>query len=332
MTAPYPLVLKPIFKEKVWGGRALERLGKSLPPGAMIGESWELADLDSTSADGGGGGAERSIISNGPLAGKTVHDALREWGTALLGDALARASNVPLLVKYLDARENLSVQVHPSREYAAGHAGAHLKTESWYILGAEPGAVIYKGLRAGVTRGGFEQKLRAGESIVGDLIAVPVRAGDVHHLPSGTCHALGAGVLVAEVQTPSDTTYRVYDWGRSGRKLHIDEALECIEFGPPERIEPLRAKDDSQRTELVRTEYYTLSELRVPVAGGVTIESRGRAAVLMCLRGSAVLRSIRAEFGEIELRAGVTALLPAACAGAELVSRDGAGVLEARVG
>lgn len=332
MTVPYPLLLAPIFKEKVWGGRALERLGKSLPPGAMIGESWELADLDSTSADGGGGGAERSIISNGPLAGKTVHDALRRWGPAMLGDSLARASNVPLLVKYLDARENLSVQVHPSRAYAAAHAGAHLKTESWYILGAEPGAVIYKGLRAGVTRAEFERKLRAGESIVGDLIAVPVRAGDVHHLPSGTCHALGAGVLVAEVQTPSDTTYRVYDWGRSGRKLHIDEALECIEFGPPARVEPIRARDDAPRTELVRTEYYALSELRVLGADGVTVESRGRAAVLMCLNGAATLRSISDGLSEIELRAGVTVLLPAACAGAELRSREGATVLEARVG
>lgn len=332
MTAAYPLVLKPIFKEKVWGGRALERLGKSLPTGAMVGESWELADLDSTSADGGGGGAERSIITNGPLAGKTVHDALRAWGPALLGDPLAAATNVPLLVKYLDARENLSVQVHPSRAYAAAHAGAHLKTESWYILGAEPGAVIYKGLRAGVTRAEFERKLRAGESIVSDLIAVPVRAGDVHHLPSGTCHALGAGVLVAEVQTPSDTTFRVYDWGRSGRKLHIDEALECIDFGPPARIEPIRARDDAPRTELVRTESYTLSELRVPSAGGVAIDSRGRAAVLMCVRGSAMLRSIRAEFEEIELAAGVTVLLPAACAEVELAARDGAGVLEARVG
>ncbi len=332
MTAAYPLVLKPILKEKVWGGRAIERLGKKLPPGAMIGESWELADLDSTSADGGGGGAERSIILNGPLAGKTVHDALCAWGPAMLGESLAPSTNVPLLVKYLDARENLSVQVHPSRAYAAAHAGAHLKTESWYILGALPGAVIYKGLRAGVTRAEFERKLRAGESIVGDLIAVPVRAGDVHHLPSGTCHALGAGVLVAEVQTPSDTTFRVYDWGRTGRKLHVDEALECIDFGPPARVEPIRAGDDAQRTELVRTEYYTLSELRVPGAGVAPIESHGRAMVLMCLRGSAVLRSVRAEFEEIGLRAGVTVLLPAACAGAELAARDGAGVLEARVG
>lgn len=328
-----PLIFEPIFKEKVWGGRALERLGKALPAGKNIGESWELADLASTSADGGGGGAERSRIAHGPLRGRTIADAVREWGAELLGSAsLTPEGGFPLLVKFLDARENLSVQVHPSPAYAASHAGAHLKTESWYVLASLPGAVIYKGTRAGVTRAGFEAKLRAGASIVEDLIAVPVSAGELHHLPSGTCHALGAGVVVAEVQTPSDTTYRVYDWGRTGRALHIDAALECIAFTPPARVEGVRRPAGAREAELVRTPYYTAREAALGAGESLVLAPAAlrRPEVVMCLsgrgemragagagagRGPAGVRPVGAGdnegFGAVAISQGAMALLPA---------------------
>ncbi|MFG0260002.1 MAG: type I phosphomannose isomerase catalytic subunit, partial [Phycisphaerales bacterium JB041] len=239
MTDPYVLTFEPILKAKVWGGRRLERLGKPLPAGVDVGESWEIADLASTSAGGGGGDAARSVISNGPLAGRTLHEAMDLWGERLLGRAArSAAGGFPLLVKFLDAREHLSVQVHPSPEYARAHPDAHLKTECWYVVDAEPGSVIYKGVRPGVTRTDFERALRAGQGggVVELLDAVPALVGDCHNLPSGTLHALGAGVLVAEVQTPSDTTFRVYDWaaefGRAGRELHVEQALACIDFSP----------------------------------------------------------------------------------------------------
>ncbi len=207
---PYVLTFEPILKEKVWGGRRLGGLGKALPAGAMVGESWEVADLASTSEGGGGGGAARSVIREGALAGRTLHDAMRLWSPWLMADG-----GFPLLVKFLDAREHLSVQVHPSPEYARAHPDAHLKTECWYVMEAVPGSVIYKGVKPGVTRERFEAALRAGrgEGVVELLDAVPAIVGECHNLPSGTVHALGAGVLVAEVQTPSDTTFRVYYWG-----------------------------------------------------------------------------------------------------------------------
>lgn len=232
----YPLKLEPIYKEKVWGGRTLETLGRKLPggPQTRIGESWELADLGQTSVSGGGGGAERSRIANGPLAGQTLHDVMHRHRRELMGDlAPNERGEFPLLLKFLDAQENLSVQVHPSPAYAATHPDAFLKSEAWYIVQARPGAVIYKGVREGVTPERFRQAIEQND-LEPLLIKVEVKPGQCHYLPSGTCHALGGGVLVAEVQTPSDTTFRVYDWGRQGRELHIEQAMQSIHFGPPD--------------------------------------------------------------------------------------------------
>jgi len=158
-------------------------------------------------------------------------------GKDLLGRlTLTPAGDFPLLVKFLDSRQNLSVQVHPSEPYAAEHPEAHLKSEAWYIVEAEPGSVIYKGIHEGVTPAQFRAAIEANtrEAVEPLMIAVPARVGDCHYLPSGTCHALGKGILVAEVQTPSDTTFRVFDWGRQGRELHIGQAMQCIHFGPPD--------------------------------------------------------------------------------------------------
>jgi len=237
----YPLRFDPIYKNKVWGGRDIQTLGRKLPtnpdtpdsPDTPIGESWELVDLDQTSPTGGGGNPERSVVANGPLAGQTLHDLIQRCGPHLMGKLpLTPAGQFPLLVKFLDASQPLSVQVHPSPDYARTHSDAHLKSEAWYILDAKPDAAIYKGVHPGITPEQFRQAIADG-SVEKCMIKVPVKPGDCHYLPTGTCHALGAGILVAEVQTPSDTTFRVYDWGRTDRQLHIDQALQCITFGPP---------------------------------------------------------------------------------------------------
>lgn len=327
MIAPYPLVFEPMLFEKVWGGRRLARFGKTLPPEAHIGESWEVTDLSTTSASGAGGGQARSIIAGGPLRGRTLSDAMAMWGRAMLGDAKTASGAFPLLIKYLDAREHLSVQVHPSPAYASVHPDAHLKSECWYVLDAEPGSVIFKGLRAGVTRDVVERALRTaqGEGIVPLLEAVPAVAGECHDLPSGTLHALGGGVLVAEVQTPSDTTFRVYDWakelGRTGRTLHVEQALACIDFGPP----PPTTHGRGERTRLVHNEYFDLLELR-PGKGPLSLEAR--CCVLMVVRGSISLRFD----GRIEEHApGTTIVLPAAIADDVEVAGTGATVLCAMV-
>lgn len=324
MHTPSPLILTPILKPKVWGGRRLERLGKALPPGEAIGESWELADLGSTSASGGGGDAARSVIASGPLAGKTLHDAMGMWGAGLLGDARATpGGDFPLLVKYLDAREHLSVQVHPSPEYAAAHTGAHLKTESWYIVAAEPGAELFIGFKPGVTRDDLAKAITDG-TVPGLMRAVPAVVGACHTLPSGTVHALGAGVLVAEVQTPSDTTYRVYDWtkeyDRPERELHIEPALACASFDEP----PAPVMAAGERSVVAKTEFYTMEVVRAHCKGVAVGEDRGNGPVVVMVTRTmgATIASGTNAYPEVTLDAGQTCLIPAACA-ADAILRCG---------
>ncbi len=308
--ALYPLHFDPIYKEKVWGGRTLARLGRTLPDGD-IGESWELADLSTTSVSGGGGGAERSRIVNGPLAGRSLHEVIEQYGSEAIGDLpLTDGGDFPLLVKFLDANADLSVQVHPSPQYAATHADAFLKNECWYVLHAEPGAVIYKGVKEGTTPERFRAAI-ADNTVVDLLISIPVTAGDFHYLPSGTCHALGAGVLAAEVQTPSDTTFRVYDWGRTGRELHIDQAMQCITFGPCDasRYEPMTTihGEHAVTTRLCASEYFNVD--RVTVNDDYVADlDLSQPVVWMVLEGAG--RIVCGAAPDVDFEAGQTLLLP----------------------
>lgn len=235
--SPSPLIFEPIYKPRPWGGRRIFSYFDRPPAGdGPIGESWELADLES----------DQSVVAVGPAKGRTLPTLMKEWGRALLGGVAPVQGRFPLLIKYLDARETLSIQVHPSRAVADRLGGpVRVKDEAWYILDAAPGSVIYHGLEPGVDAAGFRRAMTAGR-VEGVLRTVPVRPGECYLLPSGLPHALGAGVLVAEVQSPSDVTYRAYDWGRVDpatgrpRELHLEAAIECIDFaaGSPPPMQP----------------------------------------------------------------------------------------------
>jgi mannose-6-phosphate isomerase len=305
----YPLKFEPIYVEKVWGGRTLESLGKTLPGNAdtLIGESWEIADLPDEA------GGARTRVANGPFAGRTLHELIAAEGPALMGRLQPTPrGDFPLLVKYLDARQNLSVQVHPDADYARAHADAYLKSEAWYVLDAAEDGVIYKGVREGITPDVFADHIEDG-SVVDDLIVVPVRKGDCHYLPSGTCHALGAGVLVAEVQTPSDTTFRVYDWGRTDRELHVDAALQCIHFGPADtRKEEKRSHVAGPHTlisRLIRTDDFQIERVRMSEGYGQEIPYLDP-AVWMILEGAGTITVPGAPVERTEFRRGETLLIP----------------------
>ncbi|MCA9302630.1 MAG: class I mannose-6-phosphate isomerase [Phycisphaerales bacterium] len=343
---PYPLVLTPILRPKVWGGDALRRFGK--PVGDQrIGESWELADLDRTSASGGGGEAAHTIIKNGAMTGETVRGAMDAWGERMLGKAERIGGGFPLLVKYLDAREHLSIQIHPSTAYAHKHPDAHLKTESWYVLEAQPGAVIYAGLKDGVDEAAMRSAIENG-TVPEIMRTHPAVPGECWTLESGTVHALGAGVVVAEVQTPSDTTFRVYDWareyGRGGRELHIEQAIECASFAPPP--EPMRAdlglsahgdpmggppKMGSRTTRIAETAFYRMDAVSASCASVDLGGDGGSPMVVMFPRTmGASIASESDAFSEVVVEAGQTVLIPAACA-ESAVLRAGPGT-EAVVG
>jgi mannose-6-phosphate isomerase len=220
----YPLTFHPIFKERVWGGHRLQELyGKPLPPAKPIGESWEISDRP----------GDVSVIANGPLAGNDLHWLMLNHRTDLLGDVPDQNGRFPWLIKILDAQEKLSLQVHPPAHKAL-ELGGDPKTEMWYIAEAAPGAELFVGLKRGISRKQFEQQIEEG-TVAECFHRVQVRKGDAMFLPSGRVHALGAGLVIFEIQQNSDTTYRVFDWNRLGldgkpRELHIGPSLESIDF------------------------------------------------------------------------------------------------------
>ncbi|WP_310550860.1 type I phosphomannose isomerase catalytic subunit [Paenibacillus glufosinatiresistens] len=224
MTQPYPLKFQPDFQERVWGGRALERFGLDLPDG-VIGEGWMIADHPNGV----------STVVNGELAGLGL-DAVREkLGRDWFGSkGYKEDARFPLLVKLLDCNDDLSVQVHPTDDYEGLPQGELGKTEMWYVLDAKPGAKIIYGLKEGVDREQLREALESG-NVMDTLQEVPVSAGDTFYIPAGTVHALCAGVLVAEIQQNSDTTYRIYDYNRPGldgkpRELHIEHSLNVTAY------------------------------------------------------------------------------------------------------
>lgn len=224
----YPLKFQPIYKPYIWGGKNLGKIGKSIPEGMIVAESWELSDH----------GEDVSVVINGELRGKTLRELIEEYGEAIS----PRTDNgrFPLLVKYIDANKRLSVQVHPDDKYAIKHEGPLElgKNECWYIMEALPGIELILGLKKGVTKTLFKELIEEGR-IEDALNRVPVSRGDFIYIKAGTVHALLEGTIVCEILQNSDTTYRLYDWGRFGkdgkpRPLHIEKALDVINFYPDE--------------------------------------------------------------------------------------------------
>jgi mannose-6-phosphate isomerase len=218
-----PLTFQPLYMERVWGGRRLAEFpGRDVPGSVPIGESWELVDRDEA----------QSVVNHGPHAGTSLHELWKSHRGAVFGD-VEDAPRFPILAKLLDARETLSVQVHPPAQIAA-EMGGEPKSEMWHVLDAAPGAELYVGFCKGVSQDQFKAAI-AGGNVSELLHRIPVRSGDSIYIPSGRCHAIGAGCLIVEIQQNSDTTYRVFDWNRVGldgqpRALHVDASLRSIDF------------------------------------------------------------------------------------------------------
>ncbi len=303
MTALYPLRFDPILRRYLWGGRRLgTELGKPVGPEENCAESWEVVDH----------GSDQSTVRFGPLAGVGLGELVRRHGEDLLGRHHPQP-RFPLLLKFLDAARVLSVQVHPNDQQAARlDPPGSGKSEAWHVLDAEPDAVIYAGLKRGVDRTTLAQAVREGRCQ--ELLhVVHPRAGDCLFLPAGTVHALGAGLVVAEIQQSSDITFRLYDWNRVGpdgkaRELHVEQALEVIDFerGPVEPLSP-QPLDQPGGSRLVECEKFVLDrwELESPVQAG----GEGRCHILSVVEGRV---EVEGDPAEGPLERGDTVLLPAA--------------------
>lgn len=332
---PIPVILRPILKSRPWGGRRLgDRFGKPMPPDENIGESWELVDLP----------PDESVVSGGPMAGRTLRALMHEWRDGLLGAVQPIGGRFPLLVKFIDARQNLSIQVHPRFRGPQGQSEtgqlaepgcARPKSEAWYIVEADPGAELFIGLRPGITR--EDVRAAAGtEALVGLLRRWPAKAGRCYYVPGGTPHAIGAGVLLAEIQTPSDTTYRLYDWGRRDaagrpRDLHVSEALAELDDGiaPAAIAQPRRHVSSvlSTATRAVSSEHFTVEIVRL-VADACEPIAFGDAVVWVIVSGAG---TARAGGTACPFRAGDVMLLPAGISEAMVTATSDCTWLEVKI-
>jgi mannose-6-phosphate isomerase len=300
-----PLEFLPILKHIRWGGRRLGTvLGKPIGDESDYAESWEVADC----------GEDQSVVAEGALAGRTLAQIIKSDAEALLGTG-RRPPRFPLLIKFLDCNDRLSVQVHPNDEQARRMGrGDNGKTEAWFIIEAKPNSVIYAGLKPGVDRQALEQHLNAG-TVEECLHTFPARRGDCVFVPAGTVHALGEGIVLAEVQQSSNVTFRLFDWGRVGmdgkpRELHREESLECIDFnrGPVNPVDPQAVEHGNERIEeFVHCDYFVLRQRTF--SHSLRLDETDRFRVLMPLGRPIVLK---ADGYEKTLRLGATVLLPAA--------------------
>ncbi|HRV91596.1 MAG TPA: class I mannose-6-phosphate isomerase [Anaerolineae bacterium] len=262
--AIYPLTFSPVFRSYIWGGRNLEtKLGRTIPNG-IVAESWEISGHPSSPTK----------VAQGLFVGKTLIEVMDILGLDLVGSRsqqMLKRGKFPLLIKLLDANQPLSVQVHPKDDYANIHENGELgKTEMWYILYAKPGAHLIYGLRSGVTPESFRENLEAG-TLETCLHELPVVPGDSVFIPAGSIHAIMDGIVLAEIQQNSDTTYRVYDWNRvdaegKSRPLHVDKAIDVTNF---EQVEPgpylseMIDKNDRFRHEFItRCPYFNVERLK----------------------------------------------------------------------
>ena len=282
-----PLTFDPIFMERMWGGRLLEsEFCKKLPPNVRIGESWEIVDRPEA----------QSVVTRGPFKGKTLHELWTKHRSPTFG-RVPDAPRFPLLIKLLDAHETLSLQVHPPEQFAR-KLGGEPKTEFWYVAEVDPGAELFVGLREAITRARFEEALRSG-TVAQYVHRIPIKTGDAMFLPAGRLHAVGGGNLLVEIQQNSDTTYRVFDWNRvddqgKPRQLHIDQALQCINF---DDVGPRLLHPEGElllRHDLFEIEKWNLNQSREAAP-------LGQFAIVCCLKGSLCCANVELNSGEIFL-------------------------------
>ena len=302
----YPLKFNPILKSMIWGGDKLSQYKAIETDQKNIGESWELSGVP----------GNESVVSNGEFAGRTITELIKEYGPELLGHHVYETygENFPLLIKFIDARDDLSIQVHPDDAMAqAVHDQPFGKTEMWYVVSADKDAHLMSGLSAEITPEEYVSRVE-NNTITDVLCDYKVAAGDVFFLPAGRIHSIGKGCFIAEIQQTSDLTYRIYDFGRLGldgkpRQLHTELAKDAIDYSVSEDYRTAYTPVLNEDTPLVECEYFKTHLLDLTKPLSVDVKSKDSFMIVICLEGKGVLKD--SQENSITLKQGETILVPA---------------------
>lgn len=311
----YPIKLKAPLKDYIWGGTKLKTEFNKETDLQKVAESWEL----SCHKDGS------SVIANGEYQGKTLPEYLELKGKEVLGKNCEKFDNFPILIKLIDAKDNLSVQVHPKNEYALRVEGEYGKTEMWYIVDCEEGARLLYGFKHDITKEEFAKRIED-NTLLEVTNSVEVKKGDVFFIEAGTLHAIGSGILIAEIQQNSNTTYRIYDYGRVGndgkpRELHVQKAMDVTELVPPTREPKPQGETEKlsgySKTLLSSCDYFTVYALDIEEKAELEVSDESFNSIL-CLSGEVTLKS---EHGDLEIKKGESVFLEAGYGKYELLGK-----------
>lgn len=316
----YPLKFEPILKERIWGGEKLKTLFNKQSNIENVGESWELSDVE----------GDTSIVANGSLQGKSLKDLLAEYAEELVGAKIYRqfGSKFPLLIKFIDAREDLSIQLHPNNELAKERHNSFGKTEMWYVMNAEKNANLIVDFKEGVTVDDYLESLK-NKKLPKILNFENVKRGDTYFIEVGRVHAIGAGVLLAEIQQTSDITYRIYDWDRvdakgNSRELHTELAIDAIDFNMDKNYKASYSKTENETNPMVSCPYFTTGFL--PVTDTISKTNKHDSFLIyMCVSGNVI---ISGNGVETPLKMGETVLVPASVKGITILPEEPSELLE----
>jgi len=324
MSLIYPLRFKTIFKEKIWGGKKIkEVLGKDFSPLANCGETWELSAV----------AGNVSEVANGALKGKNLQDLCHDFKDKLLGKKVSAAfgEEFPLLIKYIDANDDLSVQVHPDDKLAKEKHGCNGKTEMWYIMQADEGALLNSGFAKETDKEEYAKAIAQGDSL--DFLNFEkVKSGDVFFMPAGRIHYIGKGIMLAEIQQTSDVTYRIYDFDRTDdqgnkRELHVKDGVEAIDFTVYPEYKTLYATKDNGSAEVVRSEFFNTNIIALKASHhyGLPLGKRDSFTILICVEGEG---KVEGDFSGEPVKSGDVLLIPAALKHAVITTKSGIKVLD----
>lgn len=312
---------EPILKDKIWGGEKLASLLNKQSKRKDIGESWEISDVE----------GDTSMVTNGHLKGKNLKELISEFKADLVGEKIYThfGEKFPLLIKFIDAKEALSIQLHPNDTLAEERHNSFGKTEMWYVMQADKNANLIVGFQKEVSSADYIKHLDT-KSLLDILNVDEVQKGDVYFIPTGRVHAIGAGVLLAEIQQTSDITYRIYDWDRPNpdgtfRDLHTEEAIDAIDYSAKDSYKTVYSKKENASSEIVSCQYFTTNVL--PIIGEVSInhQEKDSFVIYMCVAGNVTFKY---ENQTEKLKTGETILVPACIKNIKIIADEASELLE----